>query len=225
VRERIAWSSDGRLAYSNSDGSTLEAMDVDSRGPRVETLLARTMEPPHSWSTDGSRIAFERRGDIWIAELGGSEAPLAETPLRETDAAFSPDGRLIAYTANVLGGVGDVVVQDLDTAERWTISARPGKLPLWRQDGTELFWAEDRPARLMAADVRATPSVSFGEPRAVLTEDELGDIFVMSVAGISPDGERFLVLNQGDALAESLSRGLIITLNWTAELNELAATN
>jgi hypothetical protein len=73
--------------------------------------------------------------------------------------------------------------------------------------------------------VRATPSVSFGQPRAVLTEDELGGIFVMSVAGVSPDGERFLILNQGDVLAERLSRGLVITLNWTAELNELAATN
>ena len=51
-------------------------------------------------------------------------APLTETPLSETDAAFSPNGKLVTYTANVLGGLGDVVVQDLDSAERWTVSTR-----------------------------------------------------------------------------------------------------
>lgn len=52
----------------------------------------------------GDRVAFVCRGDVWTARLDGDVAVrLTETPGREYFPKFSPDGRWLAFTAEVTG--------------------------------------------------------------------------------------------------------------------------
>ncbi len=52
----------------------------------------------------GNTIAFTSEGDLWVASVdGGLARRLTTHPGDETHAAFSPDGKTIAYTANYEG--------------------------------------------------------------------------------------------------------------------------
>jgi len=62
----------------------------------------------NSWSPDGRVLAFHEIGpetgyDLWILEPGKDPTPFAMTPFRERGAAFSPDGRWLAYSSDESG--------------------------------------------------------------------------------------------------------------------------
>jgi tricorn protease len=58
----------------------------------------------------GDRVVFTAEGDLWSVSTGGGLATrLTSHPAEETDAAFSPDGRLLAFVASYDGGT-DVYV-------------------------------------------------------------------------------------------------------------------
>lgn len=62
-------------------------------------------------AVSGNRVAFVYAGDIWVANLDGS-APRRLTSGPETEAypEFSPDGSMIAYTANYEGNMDVYVI-------------------------------------------------------------------------------------------------------------------
>jgi dipeptidyl aminopeptidase/acylaminoacyl peptidase len=50
-------------------------------------------------SHDGTRVAFARKGDLWVRSLAdGNETRLTESPGAEGDLAWSPDDRRLAFT-------------------------------------------------------------------------------------------------------------------------------
>jgi dipeptidyl aminopeptidase/acylaminoacyl peptidase len=81
--------------------------------PRVGTELTLGSSPwnqvPTSWSPDARSIAYTEfnpatGADVWTVDrLTGVRRPLARTPLDETGARFSPDGRWVAYLAKSAG--------------------------------------------------------------------------------------------------------------------------
>ena len=62
-------------------------------------------------TVSGNRVAFVYAGDIWVANLDGSEPRrLTSGPETEAYPEFSPDGSMIAYTANYEGNTDVYVI-------------------------------------------------------------------------------------------------------------------
>ena len=81
---------------------------LDTRGPipaegrRITRGLSLDNSP--RWSPDGSRIAFSRGGDIYVASPeGGMEDRLTESAAIEVSPSWSPDGRRIAFVSDGSG--------------------------------------------------------------------------------------------------------------------------
>jgi len=213
------WAPDGkRIAFFSccvplsSVQSTLRIKDVGDPGPGASPL-----EPgfhgPTDWSLDGRFILFERAEssnkptDIWVLSVEDRKAkPFLQTPFRESDARFSPDGRWVAYTSNETNR-DEIYVARFDRPnEKSRVSIDGGRGPRWRRDGKELFFlSADNHA--MAAATRTGDSFEFDRPVALFQSDS--PFYVDWDA--APDGQRFLV---GSAAATPFA----VVVNWPSEL-------
>lgn len=124
--------------------------------------------------------------------------------------AVSPDGRWMAYAAEVSSQF-NVFVESIPTGRgKWRISNAGGAQPLWRRDGRELFYRADD-GGIMAVPMTGGPSFSPGAPIRLFTFDSFGVIVARRQFTVSPDGQRFLI---NKSLPE---RGRTILLqNWLA---------
>ncbi len=137
-------------------------------------LTGRNFAPDRfpAWAPDGSRIAFERGGEILIVSAnGGRPAKLTDTRVRERRPTWSPDGTQIAYQRGYR--MHQIVVAQVDgsAARAVTIGFSDDVEPAWSPDGSRIAFASSR----------------------------LGtyDLFTMS-----PDGSRLADLTRSSALDE-----------------------
>jgi TolB protein len=126
------------------------------RGEVVQLTRDRGFEGLPSLSPDGERLAYRGdatgAGDIYVRALGSVEAlNLTNSPADdETDPAFSPDGRLVAYSTADRGIF--VVGADGNGPRRLTQS---GFNPAWTPDGNSIIYASPT---FSGDDVRLTVS-------------------------------------------------------------------
>ena len=133
--------------------------------------------------------------------------PHVHTPFSEYDAAFSPDGRWIAYTSEE-SGRPEVYVQPFPGPGRKSrVSVDGGGAPAWSKDSKELFFVLG--AKMMASHVSLTPVFSSSRPEALFDAPWRGAWVV------APDG-RFLMIRRSEA--ETSTREIRIVLNWFEEL-------
>jgi dipeptidyl aminopeptidase/acylaminoacyl peptidase len=197
----MIWSPDGRRVALNSF--------VPGRSRLLESpiggaSLSETLQTdgggvwPVSWSPDGKSILYvtnsrETGNDIWVLPVGGGKPyPFQQTAASENWAAFSPDGRWVAYSSTASSDIPEVFVTRFPASgPSWRISADGGSQARWRRDGSEIFYlAPDR--RLMAASVaerNGTMAVTRVDPLFTLTFP-YGAYHAFDV---SSDGMRFLV--------------------------------
>ncbi len=132
---------------------------------------------PSSWHPSGKFLAFfennrETSWDILILTVEGDEATgfrmgapsvFLNSPSSERQAAFSPDGRWLAYQSNESGGY-EVYVQPFPpSGGKWQVSSGGGYFPTWSRNGRELLYvAEDQ--RIMVAPL-TTDTKSFHTER------------------------------------------------------------
>ena len=120
-----------------------------------------------SWQPDGQRIAISRLTpdhgwDLWILAPQGAAEPWLTTPYNESRAAFSPDGRFLAYESDETGR-REVYVRPFDESGiQWTVSTEGGSHPLWSKDGRQLWFR--RAGEIFSTNVRFEPSVEIGQP-------------------------------------------------------------
>ena len=126
--------------------------------PRTLLLDAPGGAWPVSWAPDGSSILVvtnspKTSNDIWSLSLSGDAKPKAfqRTEASENWAAFSPDGRWVAFSSTAESDIPEVYVARFPTpGQSWRISADGGTQARWRHDGKEIFYlSPDR--RLMSA--------------------------------------------------------------------------
>ena len=167
------------------------------------------------WSPDGNTllisIANSALGgtlDIWAYSVENESAePIVASDANERSGVLSPDGGTLAYASDESGSYNIYVRPFTGSGVASRVSSEGGLYPEWRQDGKELYYM--RPDGTIVA-VAVTAESGFGEPtelfRVAVPPTEIYDLF-----DVTPDGERFLVLEQ-----TAPPRPLILVQNWPA---------
>jgi eukaryotic-like serine/threonine-protein kinase len=223
-----AISPDGRVALTVASGAIAGDIYIRRLGSAqpAELLVKSTLvKHPNDWSADGKYLIYDEHTatahqDLWIVPMEGTHTPVPflTTPADETSAAFSPDGRWIAYSSDE-SGRRDVYVRgfapDRNPAVafgQWTISVNGGDKPRWSRDGKELFYiASD--GKMMTVPIKGGQAFEPGVPISLFDTRVTGYM----PYDVAPDG-RFLI-NTMPANATARS-SITVVVNWFARLEK-----
>jgi Tol biopolymer transport system component len=231
------WSPDGRqVAYSANRHASWGIYRKDLSGAGQEEVLlgeSKSGAAPSSWSPDGRHLIYQtgdnqayggaENQDIFVLPLTGSPeerkpVPYLQTPFRERNAQFSPDGKWVAYQSNE-SGRDEVYIQAFpSTGAKWQVSSNSGIQPRWRGDGRELFFISDTTQRLWAAGIHAFAGrVEIGAPQPLFPVLLFpGPSYVYDV---TRDGQRFVVVSPPGAGVQGTSAINVIS-DWQAGLKK-----
>lgn len=206
------WSPDGTrvLFRSLHDGvPNLFARDALRNSLSDEVILDSPLdETPTDWGVSGD-ILFHAGGkvslDIYRLRPDGTYEAIVQSGFNESDARWSPDGRLIAYAADE-SGQSDVYVNHPDRS-RHRISFSGGTRPRWGRDGRTLYFL--RGSQLFRATVE-TNSLRFANAQPIF---EVPGIVDYDVAHRS---DRFIVI-RNKAAADAPPPGVV--LNWRSAIS------
>lgn len=205
-KQRPAWSRDGRkLAFARHEGDAIRLLVVGEDGAHERRLTMDSFpEYDATWSPDGDRLAYTRvkqsgtQGDLDIYTVsaeGGEGTPLVESIgglTQEESAAWSPDGKLLAFTSTKDGNQ-ELYTLEIESGFVRQLTSDPGidAHPCWSPDGTKLAFATERWGDMELATIDAD-----GANLTRRTTSEGLDDY----PAWSPDGERlaFLSNREGD---------------------------
>lgn len=196
-----AWSPDGgALAYSLSANGGKDVAERPTGDGAAHLVATRPgTQFPSDWRHDGSVLlvteeAGDAHGDVLVQPDDGSAArPYAATGADERSARFSPDGRWVAYTSDQSGRQEVYVDRYPTPGHPISISSGGGADPVWRADGTELYYwrGDDLVAVRLDPGSGKTPPVPMGE--SVLFRAQYQHS-LNTMYDASPDGQRFVVV-------------------------------
>jgi Tol biopolymer transport system component len=218
--ESVGWHPDGKRLVLG--GGTLSLFDPDSGKETRLTEIPGTKRFA-SFSPDGRTVAFMTfapNDDIQVLSLEpyAKPRPFVATEAIENNPVISPDGHWMAYTATAAAdatGRNDVyVVRFPEGTGKVQITNRGGGAPFWSHDGRELFFPAP-PGTLQAVPITSGDRLQVGPVRTLFP---LGD---RRIAGVSPDGSRFLAVRRPGADAPT---EMVVVQQWLQELNRIAPT-
>lgn len=140
-----AWSPDGsKIAFrSDRDGDAdIYVMSADGSGVTPLTINQGTLDAWPAWSPDGTRLAFSRADcyyyygyycyfDLFVMNADGSAVRQVTSGGRDdVDAAWSPDGRKIAFTS---ASSTAVMIVNEDGTNRILLTNGRAHSPSWRR--------------------------------------------------------------------------------------------
>ena len=226
------WSPDGHdLIFSSTrDGiDTLYRKPADGSGQEVQVGKIATPMWASTWHPDGSVVAFMTTSptfDIGVLAPGAKDEPkmILNTPFAETDAAFSYDGRWIAYTSNESGQTEVYVRPYPAGGGRWQISDAGGAFPRWSGNGRELFYRSRDGVMAVSIDASGG-SLQTGRPRQLFAGSFRGGLGGISIAGssfadydVTRDGQRFVMFPSGTTADEGRVGLVTLVSSWFDDL-------
>jgi eukaryotic-like serine/threonine-protein kinase len=184
----------------------------------VGTLFVNDVSADGTILFHRSTIAALGQADLWVLRPGeAAPRPYITTSAVEQDAAFSPDGKWVAYQSNEVGlPRPQVYVEPYPaTGGKFQISREVGRKPLWRSDGKELFFLSD--GAVMSATIDTTKGFQAGSPQRVFSANlGLGPTSGRHY-GVTRDGQRFLLSLRSQ---EALQQSLTVTTNWLSAVRQ-----
>jgi serine/threonine-protein kinase len=230
------WSPDSRFVTYQSDregdrGLFRQRADGTGTAERLTRAEPGTEHVPDSWTPDGKVLALRvMRGNastIWRLrpEVGQSLEQLISSESGSLGAAaFSPDGRWLAYFTEGRPNSGLFVEPFPSTGARFQVISR-GYAPVWSRDGSRLYYMDA--TRVAGVDVRVDGGFSVGQPFYYEMSAALRGTPWLRNYDVMPDGKRFLVVlppGSGDdtTAAGQTTPPINIVLNWYEELKARA---
>jgi Tol biopolymer transport system component len=158
------WSPDGtQIAFLSYEGSKRIIYIMPCLGgvPKKITEDTRNDEPyglyGASWSPDGKRLAYARRGVVYEQEVGAGEPRKIIQPFEPHSFSWSPQGTLIAFVSGNPGFVYTPVwLANISPSSVWIVSHSDGTpvqitdntslnmSPVWMSDSRRLLFVSDR---------------------------------------------------------------------------------
>jgi serine/threonine-protein kinase len=207
------WTADGRsIVYSAEKWGkpNLYRKPWDGSGSEERLTSSPNLQIPASFNPDGSALAYNENGDIWILPFDSAGRPgtphqFLSTQADEYGGLFSPDGRWLAYQSNESGKFEVYVVAYPKREGKWQISNGGGVLFTWSRTGKELFYFVG--PSLMAVDVATAGTFDVSVPHKLVDLPA-----TINPRDISLDGQKFLSLT---AKGAQLTCGrLDVITNW-----------
>src|SRR4051812_47131827 len=112
----------------------------------LPTALSAQTRMLRSPSVSDRNIAFAYAGNIWIVDrAGGNARRLTSSPGESSNPELSPDGKLVAFSAQYAGNV-DVYVLPVEGGEPRRLTWHPGAdmVQGWTPDGKQVVFASTR---------------------------------------------------------------------------------
>lgn len=218
------WTPDGeRVTFaSNRSGRTnLYWQSADGSESAERLTTSEYAQTPGCWSPNGTTLVFEEYHpetgwDLWSLSNDRDRAPrpILQTPASERRAAFSADGRFLAYESDASGRVEVYIgmFPSLDAKRR--VSSNGGRFPVWSVDGSELFYRNGD--EVLVVNVETSGKLAVSAPKLLYEKR-----FVSGALQLLPDGESFVGLDDADATTDHGPKQLNLVLNWSRELQEL----
>ena len=202
------WSPDGRhVVFRRAGVGLFQARADGARQPHV-LVPGNTAVAPWSFTPDGRWLAYSVTATGWrqiwtvpIEDRGGelhagTPEPFLKSQFADTDPAFSPDGRWLAYQSNE-SGTEDVYVRPFPPpasgqGSRWQVSNTGGTSPRWSRNGRELMYqAGDQ---IMAVSYTVSGDAFVADKPRVWIAALGGPTTIANVWDLAPDGKRVLVV-------------------------------
>jgi serine/threonine-protein kinase len=228
------WSADGlRVAFQSDregdQGIFWQLADGTGTAERLTKSEPGTSHVPDSWLPHGDRFLFSvAKGaefSLWTFSLQEKKAtPFGDVRSRNPiNAAFSPDGRWVAYTSTETGNATVYVQPFPATGTKYQISkatANNHHHAVWSPDGKEVIYIPG-PGPAMAVSVTARPTFTFSNAVPLPKQFYEGGPTSPRTYDIMRDGQRFIGVT-GDAPGlpgqGASAPPIQVILNWIEEL-------
>jgi hypothetical protein len=230
------WSADGqRVAFQSDREGDLaifwQRADGSGAAERLTKPDQGTSHVPKSWSPKGERFLFEvTKGSIvslWTFSLQDKKAtPFADVQSpNPLNAAFSADGRWVAYTVTEKAGFSIYVQPFPATGARYQVSGSSAIHPVWPRNGRELVFQPQ--GQWVVQTITTQPSFAFSTPVPVPRGGAIG-LGPTSPRNydVTPDGRILGVVPAGQTQAGGSTPPQIqVVLNWFEELKQRVPVN
>jgi serine/threonine-protein kinase len=224
------WSADGRhVAFQSDRDGDLAVFWQPADGGRAERLTKPepgTIHVPETWSPTGETFLFNAaKGSeisLWMFSLGDRTAtPFSDVRsiIVPTTAAFSPDGRWVAYQRGESNQTEATTFVEPFPANGTKYQIARGGRPQWSRDGTELFLVP-APSVFKVVAITTKPTFAFGNPVDVPRRFGVADPSNPRPYDVAPDG-RIIGLGMSSQTRSGAPgpAEIHLVLNWFQELN------
>ena len=224
------WSPDGQyLAYvsgnlpGRSGKRLLNIAAADGTGVIRSFPCPAAYCEPTDWSPDGRdllvNVRDERLADVWTVSADGQNTVdrVLDDEAAESDARFSPNGLWIAYVSRESGRSELSVRPRAGPATRIVLSGGGGAQPVWRRDGSELFYVDPEGwLQRVGVDWNENGQPHFGFP-VRLDVPRVGFGHWGTQYDVSPDGSQIFLLRPNN---DPAPRELRVVMGWPALLKK-----
>ena len=240
------WTPDGRrITFSSrrGDKSTLNLywQRADGTGDAQRLTESKNQQFASSWHPSRKSLAFTEDNpqtgqDIMMLPMDGDEASgwkpgkptvFLNSSSQETQPAFSPDGRWLAYMTNE-GGRPEVFVRPFPgPGGKWQISAEGGQYPTWSRTRHELLFTTNTPEnRIMSASYTVDGESFRAEKPRLWSEARFiarpGPVGMARSFDLHPDGERIALAKTPDIDTAAKLDKVVFIFNFFDELRRMA---